>query len=92
MKIVHQENEITLLRLGPARSEAEVVKRELFFEIQGREYSCEVLLGPNATGEDYENPANFYQMNKEMVDAALTKFLSQTHLYGNYDGGTDISE
>lgn len=85
MKIVHQENEITLLRLGPARSEAEVVKRELFFEIKGQEYSCDVLLERNATGEDYDDPENFYQMNKEMVDAALTLFLSENHLYNNLD-------
>ncbi len=85
MKIEIQENEINLLRLGESRSEAEVVKREIFFEINGNEYSCDVILDRNNTGENYDNPQNFYRMNKEMVDAALITFLSENHLYNNMD-------
>lgn len=85
MKIEIQENEINLLRLGESREEAETAKREIFFEIKGQEYSCDVVLDRNNTGENYANPANFYMMNKEMVDAALITFLSEKHLYNNMD-------
>lgn len=85
MKIEIQENEINLLRLGERREEADVVKREIFFEVHGKEYSREVILERNATGEDYESPEKFYMMNKEMVDAALIVFLSENHLYNNMD-------
>lgn len=90
MKIEIQENEINLLRLGESREDADVVKREIFFEVQGKEYSCEVILDRNNTGENYDNPENFYRMNKEMVEAALVTFLSEHHLYNNRDSGPDV--
>ena len=85
MKIEIQENKINLLRLGQSHGEAEVVKREIFFEVQGKEYACDVILDRNNTGAEYDSPENFYMMNKEMVDAALITFLSEKHLYNNMD-------
>lgn len=89
MKIEIQENEINLFRLGESTSEAETVKRTIFFEIQGKEYSCDVILDRNNTGENYDNPENFYMMNKEMVDAALVTFLSEHHFYNHRDEDGD---
>lgn len=85
MKFELQENEINLLRLGESRAEGGVVKREIFFEVKGKEFSREVILGPNATGADYDDVSNFYRMNKEMVEASLIQFLSENHLYDNLD-------
>ena len=85
MKIELQENEINLLRLGESRAEGGVVKRELFFEVKGKEFSRDVILGPNATGADYDDISNFYRMNKEMLEAALVDYLSENHLYDNLD-------
>jgi pyruvate carboxylase len=83
MKIQIQENEILLVSLGTAHTENRVTKREVTFEINGEQFTREILLEPNGTGADYQDPQKFYMMNKEMVDASLVEFLSDHQLYNN---------
>lgn len=83
MKIEIQENDITLVSLGATTEQNRVVKGEVTFEINGEQFTREILLEPNGTGEDYEDPEKFYMRNKEMVDANLIDFLSDHHLYNN---------
>lgn len=92
MKIELQENEITLVRLGAAREENRVMMREVTFEIQGKEFQRDIILGPNGTGADYTDPEKFYMMNKEQVDASLITFLSENHLYNNLGPDQNGSE
>ncbi|MGZ5188756.1 MAG: hypothetical protein ACXWB4_07300 [Kaistella sp.] len=83
MKIEIQENEITIVKLGPSHEDNGVMMREVTFEIQGKEFQRDIILGPNGTGADYTDPEKFYMMNKEQVDASLIVFLSENHLYDN---------
>lgn len=83
MKIELQENEITIVSLGAAHEEHGVIKREVTFEIQGKQFQRDIILGPNGTGADFTDPEKFYMMNKEQVDASLIVFLSENHLYDN---------
>ncbi|MGZ5273755.1 MAG: hypothetical protein ACXWCA_05525 [Kaistella sp.] len=83
MKIEIQENEITIVKLGPSHEDNGVMMREVTFEIQGKEFQRDIILGPNGTGADYADPEKFYMMNKEQVDASLIVFLSENHLYDN---------
>ncbi len=83
MKIEIQENEIYLVKLGPSTEENRVVKREVTFEINGVQFNREILLEPNGTGDDYDDPECFYIRNKEMVDASLIDYLSDHQLYDN---------
>ena len=83
MKIEIQENEITIVKLGPSHEDNGVMMREVTFEIQGKEFQRDIILGPNGTGADYTDSEKFYMMNKEQVDASLIVFLSENHLYDN---------
>lgn len=83
MKIQIQENDILIVDLGKATHENRNVKRKVTFEINGNRFDREIILGPNGTGEDYDNPEKFYIMNREQVDASLIEYLSQNHLYHN---------
>lgn len=83
MKIEIQENEITIVKLGPSHEDNGVMMREVTFEIQGKEFQRDIILGPNGTGADFTDPEKFYMMNKEQVDASLIVFLSENHLYDN---------
>ena len=85
MKIELQENEITIVHLGTAFEENGVIMRKVTFEIQGKEFERDIILGPNGTGADFTDPQKFYMMNKEQVDANLVLFLSEHHLYNNLD-------
>ncbi|MBW8361477.1 MAG: hypothetical protein K0M56_04745 [Kaistella sp.] len=79
MKIQIKENEFLLLELGQAKEEHGVVTRELTFEFNGNRFQREIILRPNGTGADYEEPEKFYMMNKEMVDASLVEYLAEHH-------------
>ena len=83
MKIEIQENEINIVKLGPSHEDNGVTMREVTFEIQGKEFQRDIILGPNGTGADFTDPEKFYMMNKEQVDASLIVFLSENHLYDN---------
>ncbi|TXF79199.1 hypothetical protein [Chryseobacterium sp.] len=79
MKIQIKENEFLLLALGQAKEEHGVVTREVSFEFNGNRFEREIVLRPNGTGADYEEPEKFYMMNKEMVDASLVEYLAEQH-------------
>lgn len=83
MKIEIQENEIGIVKLGESHDENGVIMREVTFEIQGKEFQRDIILGPNGTGADYTDPEKFYMMNKEQVEASLVVYLSENHLYDN---------
>ncbi len=85
MKIELQENEITIVNLGPSHEENGVMKRQLTFEINGIEFQRDIILGPNGTGADFTDSQKFYMMNKEQVDASLILYLSENHLYDNLE-------
>ena len=85
MKIELQENEITIVKLGPSQEENGVMKREVTFEINGVEFQRNIILGHNGTGADFTDPQKFYMMNKDQVDASLIVYLSENHLYDNLE-------
>lgn len=83
MKIQIQENDILIVNLGTSTHENGNAKRKVTFEISGKQFDREIILGPNGTGEDYTDPEKFYIKNKDQVDASLIEYLSENHLYYN---------
>lgn len=81
MKIEIQDNEIFIVNLGNSAEYNGVTKRSVTFEIKGHQFDRDVILGPNGTGEEFNDPEKFYMMNKEQVDASLIEYLSENHLY-----------
>ena len=83
MKILLQENEVSIVKLGDSKENNGVHTRNVTFEMNGKQFDREILLTPNGTGEDYEDFNNFYAMNRETVDASLIEYFSENHDYYN---------
>lgn len=83
MKIQLQENDVEIVRLGDSVEENGVAKRTVTFSVSGKEFDREIILGPNGTGEDYDDAEKFYIRNQQQVDTSLINYFSENHLYEN---------
>lgn len=77
MSIQINDKEVDIIHLGTATEENGVVSRKVTFEADGEQFELDVLLTPNGTGSNYDDPNNFYAMNKDTVDASLQEYFSK---------------
>ncbi len=73
-----ENREIDIVQLGKSTEKDGVYKRLVTFETEEKTFDLEIVLGPNGTGDDFEEPAAFYARNKDEVDAALQLYFSKT--------------
>lgn len=78
-----QENDVAIVQYGEPIEKENGTVREVTFEVNGKQFTRDILMSEDEEDAYYSNDTDFYNHNQEAIEKNLIDFFSANQAYYN---------